>query len=64
MKLKKQSCFLFFFNLNDSIFREADVPSIQKYFNYYKIVKIPKAGHVIHFDNPAETIKTVDNFIN
>jgi pimeloyl-ACP methyl ester carboxylesterase len=51
-------------NLNDSILREADVPSIQKYFNDYKIVKIPKAGHVIHFDNPADTIKTVDNFIN
>lgn len=40
------------------------MPSIEKYFTNYKIVKIPKAGHVIHFDNPTDTIKTIDEFIN
>ena len=43
---------------------ERDVPSIEKYFKDYEIKKIEKAGHVIHFDNPEHTIKSIDSFIN
>ena len=45
-------------------FREKDEPDISKYFTNFKIVKIAKAGHVIHFDNPTDTIKTINEFIN
>ncbi|CAF1014086.1 unnamed protein product [Brachionus calyciflorus] len=41
-----------------------DIPIIEKYFTDYKFVTIPKAGHVIHFDNPIETIRAINNFIN
>ena len=40
------------------------MPAIEKYFKDYEIKKIEKAGHVIHFDNPEHTIKSIDSFIN
>lgn len=42
---------------------EKDIPTIEKYFTDFKFVQIPKAGHVIHFDNPTETLKAIKNFI-
>lgn len=44
--------------------RKKDEPAIAKYFANYKIKTIPKAGHVIHFDNPTDTIQTINEFIN
>lgn len=41
-----------------------DIPSIEKYFTNYEILKVPRAGHVIHFDNPSFTINAIDEFIN
>ncbi|RNA09428.1 alpha beta hydrolase domain-containing 11 [Brachionus plicatilis] len=42
---------------------EKDLPEVEKYFTYYKFVKIPRAGHVIHFDNPTATLNAIKNFI-
>lgn len=55
----KDSLIIFFVCL-----REKDVPSIKKYFTNYTIMKVPKAGHTIHFDNPSFTMKTINEFIN
>lgn len=43
---------------------EKDKPSIEKYFSNYSLRIIPKAGHVIHFDNPSDTIKEISQFLN
>lgn len=42
---------------------EKDLPTIEKYFTNYKFSIIPRAGHVIHFDNPTETLNVIKNFV-
>ena len=48
-----------YFNKSDS-----HVPIISRHFEDFLIKKVPKAGHVIHFDNPSETVRIIDQFIN
>lgn len=40
------------------------MPAIRHYFPNFKMARIPNAGHVIHFDNPVDTMNTIDQFIN
>ena len=43
---------------------ENDQVDIDRYFPNNKIVKILNAGHVIHLDNPRDTITTIDEYLN
>jgi pimeloyl-ACP methyl ester carboxylesterase len=44
--------------------REKDKVDIDRYFPNNRIVKILNAGHVIHLDNPRDTITTIDEYLN
>jgi len=43
---------------------EKDEPDIKKHFSNYRIVKIKNAGHVMHLDNPRDTMQEIDKFLN
>ncbi|RMF55674.1 MAG: alpha/beta fold hydrolase [Calditrichaeota bacterium] len=44
--------------------REEDQPLFQKYFPAARVVRIPEAGHWVHFDAPEKFIQLVTNFLN
>jgi esterase len=41
-----------------------DLIDIYKIFNDFKVQIVKNAGHVVHLDNPKDTIEFIDNFLN
>jgi hypothetical protein len=46
------------------LFSEKDKSDIVKFFPNYNLIKIQNAGHVIHLDNPQDTLKAIDQYLN
>ena len=45
-------------------YRDKDKVDINKFFPNNKIITISNAGHVIHLDNPRDTINQIDQYLN